>query len=50
MVIIFPLDSRCINKATKGEMLEINLLLISETNGTILGREIDGRVRRCVKN
>lgn len=50
MVIVLPLDSHCINKATEGEMAEINLSLISEMNRSMLGRGIDERVRRCAKN
>lgn len=50
MVIVLPLDSPCINKATKGEMVEINLPLISKMNRSMLWRGIDERARRCVKN
>ena len=50
MVIVLPLGSHCIDKATEGEMIEINLPLISEMNRSMLGRGIDERVRRYVKN
>lgn len=47
---LFPLDRHCINKAAEGEMIEINLPLISGMNGSVVGRGIDEGLRRCGKN
>lgn len=47
---VLPLDRQGINKATEGEMTEINLPLISGRNRSVPGRGIDEGLRRCVKN